>query len=361
MKKLASLFLALALCLGLAVPALADEEPPIPAEEGVKNIEWKSNMLDDNGDNLAEQDLFVEQDVMLWKGDTNFPLIGYVATTKDEVFTVKNTMTQDDGSYIYVYGLGYENHGGTYSMEGAGDDMYLIEGRGLIRWEEQMPAPQEIKAGESVTFKLPIDQYNEGTYFEIHVVMYLAKYDWSFEVYSTFRVDEAKVAAAKAAKNTPSDGKFSDVPTTSPFAEAINWAVEQKIANGKTETTFAPNAYCSIRHILTFLWRANGRPGDNGDESAAVRAWGNQLGLQDVESNFCSRATAVMYLWVAAGRPEPTKTASFTDVSATASYAKAVSWAVEKGITTGTTTTTFSPEHNCTRGQIVTFLYRAMK
>ena len=359
MKKLSAFLLALTLSLSLALPALAAEEPPIPVEEGVKNIRWTSNLLQDT--DLEDQDLFVEQDQTLWSGETSFPLVGYTATTKDEVFTVENTAPKGDGSYILIYGYGYELNDGAYRMEGAGDDMYFIEGRGLIRWEEQLPDTKEIKAGESVTFKLPIDQFKSGTYFEVHVAIYVPKYDYTFEYYNTFRVDEKKVAEAKAAKNTPSDGKFKDVPSNSPFAEAIDWAVEKKIANGKTETTFAPSEYCTIRHILTFLWRGNGRPGDKGDERAAVTAWAKSLGLKDVESNACTRATAVTYMWKAAGSPEPSKTASFSDVPASASYAKAVSWAVEKGITSGTTATTFSPERNCTRGQIVTFLYRASK
>ncbi len=119
---------------------------------------------------------------------------------------------------------------------------------------------------------------------------------------------------------------FTDVAANSPFKAAIDWAVEKNITKGITATTFGPGNTCTISHILTFLYRA------------------------------------VDFIWRAAGCPEPAKTVSFTDLAdipADSPSGKAISWAVEKGITTGTSATTFSPADHCTRGQIVTFLYRA--
>ncbi|MCI8478054.1 MAG: hypothetical protein HFE97_06860, partial [Oscillospiraceae bacterium] len=74
----------------------------------------------------------------------------------------------------------------------------------------------------------------------------------------------------------------------------------------------------------------------------------------------CTRSMAVTYMWKAAGSPTPSAKVSFTDISAGTDYASAVAWAVEKGVTSGTSSTTFSPDSICTRGQIVTFLHRAM-
>ena len=110
---------------------------------------------------------------------------------------------------------------------------------------------------------------------------------------------------------------FYDVPNNAYFYEAVKWAVKNGITTGVGNDLFAPEQPCTRAQIVTFLWRA-------------------------------------------AGSPEPKTASSFTDVSASAYYAKAVAWAIENGITTGTTATTFSPDATCTRGQSVTFLYRAL-
>ena len=111
---------------------------------------------------------------------------------------------------------------------------------------------------------------------------------------------------------------FYDVPNGAYFYEAVKWAVENGITTGVGNDLFAPEQSCTRAQIVTFLWRA-------------------------------------------AGSPEPKTASSFTDVSASAYYAKAVAWAVENGITNGMTETTFAPDATCTRGQSVTFLYRALK
>ena len=111
---------------------------------------------------------------------------------------------------------------------------------------------------------------------------------------------------------------FYDVPNGAYFYEAVKWAVKNGITTGVGNDLFAPEQPCTRAQIVTFLWRA-------------------------------------------AGSPEPKTASSFTDVSASAYYAKAVAWAVENGITNGMTETTFAPDATCTRGQSVTFLYRALK
>jgi len=164
-------------------------------------------------------------------------------------------------------------------------------------------------------------------------------------------VVEAKGDAAPSAAP-----KFTDVAAASPYKDAIDWAVKQSITKGITNTTFGPGNTCTVSHILTFLWRAAGQPGDS------VSDWAAGKGIDAGDMNApCTRAMAVEFIWKAAGSPAPAKTASFSDVSASAGYAKAVSWAVEKGVTNGTSATTFGPDNTCTRGQIVTFLYRASK
>lgn len=164
--------------------------------------------------------------------------------------------------------------------------------------------------------------------------------------------------------------RFQDVPASSPYLEAIKWALEKGITKGKTADTFGPNDLCTVSHIVHFLAAANGET--EGSDGYGIWYWAIESGF--IQGNFdeytvpesvynapCTRAMAVTYMWKAAGRPAPKTISSFSDVPASASYAKAVSWAVEQGITKGTTPTTFSPNSTCTRGQIVTFLHRASK
>ena len=162
----------------------------------------------------------------------------------------------------------------------------------------------------------------------------------------------------------PAAPRFTDVAPASPFAKAIDWAVAEGITTGKTATTFGPSDTCTVSHILTFLWRANGKPGAAegvADRDAAAK-WAVEQKLigegQDVSAP-CTRVMAVGFLWGVAGKPESKAELSFTDVDKEADYAGAIAWAVENKVTAGTSETTFSPENTCTRGQIVTFLYRA--
>lgn len=177
--------------------------------------------------------------------------------------------------------------------------------------------------------------------------------------------------------------KFSDVPANAYYADAVAWAVEREITSGTTATTFSPDSTCTRAQILTFIWRANGSPEPdlekistadhnpfpdlNGTEyyfKAAQWAYtqGMVAGFMNFDGNApCSRSLAVTYIWEAAGEPLPAKEAGFTDIIRALHNINAISWAVEAGITSGTSAATFSPDTICTRGQIVTFLYRALK
>ena len=193
----------------------------------------------------------------------------------------------------------------------------------------------------------------------------------------------AALAAAPTEPETYLTTVFEDVPTTSSYYPAVYWAVQRGLTSGTSAETFSPNEPCKRRHILTFLWRANGCPdpigtlggsGPSGTLNAsdgiwakgAVWAYENQLiptALAYNEEENSTRSDAVTYLWKLAGCPVEEASvqsivARFTDVSPESEYASAVAWALETGITNGTTETTFSPDRICTRGQIVTFLYR---
>lgn len=169
---------------------------------------------------------------------------------------------------------------------------------------------------------------------------------------------------------------FVDVPENAYYAPAVNWAVEKGVTEGTSATTFSPDAACTRAQIVTFLYRAAGSPAVKSTVNpftdvtasdyyynAVLWAVENGITTGTSETTFspnesCTRAQCVTFLYRAVGSAATAK-ASFTDVSADAYYAPAVDWAVEKGVTTGTSATTFTPDAACTRAQIVTFLYRA--
>ena len=170
---------------------------------------------------------------------------------------------------------------------------------------------------------------------------------------------------------------FVDVKDDAYYYDAVLWAVEQKITSGTSATTFSPDASCTRAQMVTFLWRAAGSPKveDGKNPFVDVKAdayyydavlWAVQQGVTSGTSatTFSPDATVtrgqtVTFLYRNAGSPDVSGTMPFTDVETDAYYAKAVLWAVEQKITTGTSETTFQPMNDCTRGQIVTFLYRA--
>ena len=161
---------------------------------------------------------------------------------------------------------------------------------------------------------------------------------------------------------------MADVKTTDWFAQPVVWALEKGITSGTGDGKFSPNSTCTQGQILTFLWRACGSPEPSGKVSgseyyAVPLQWAKEKKLVDGNLSAkdpCTRANVVTYLWKLAGSPSA-KAAGFSDVPASASYAGAVNWAVENKITSGTGPDTFSPDKACTRGQIVTFLYQALK
>ena len=172
-----------------------------------------------------------------------------------------------------------------------------------------------------------------------------------------------------------SELKFHDVKDTDYFAAAVKWAVARNITAGTSDTTFSPEDTCTRAQILTFLWRAVGSPKSSAanpfnDVSANdyyydAALWAYEKGMVSgsrfLGSTPCTRASTVEYLWKNAGSPDTAVSGGFSDVADNADYSKAVSWAVQNQVTAGTGETTFSPDMICSRGQIVTFLNRAIQ
>lgn len=299
----------------------------------------------------------------------------YYALTKNGSFRLKNTGGKDWKLHVTLYPCKLNAvKDGFYSII-PGDSYYVLCQGGhfaldSLTGDDKTNHILWLESGKSLDFSLKDFMENvtsdsgDGTYiYFLYIHARNAKHDSNkcYETASgTLMLDEA--SAAKVLAQQPSSISFTDVSAGSPFTEAIQWAVNQGITKGTTPTTFGSSNTCTVSHILTFLWRGNGRPGAGDNERAAVAAWAQGLGIDTGDlSAPCTRAMAVTYMWKAAGSPEIDTEKVFSDVSAGAEYAPAVAWAVENGVTSGTTESTFSPDSTCTRGQIVTFLYRASK
>ena len=197
----------------------------------------------------------------------------------------------------------------------------------------------------------------------------------------TFTMPASKVTVAATFKVEQSTGKnpFIDVPAGSYYEDAVAWAVEKGITGGTSAVTFDPNGNCTRAQAVTFLWRAAGSPAPKTKVMpfADVKAgsyyydavlWAMEQGITKGTSDTmfspnatCTRAQIVTFLWRANGSPAVSGNSAFTDVAADAYYAAAVTWAEKNGVTGGIGGGLFGSNNNCTRAQIVTFLYRSVK
>ena len=181
------------------------------------------------------------------------------------------------------------------------------------------------------------------------------------------------------ANGNPQTGVFVDVATGSYYEDAVDWAVENGITKGTDDTHFSPDGICTRAQAVTFLWRTAGSPASKtsampftdvpvGSYYYDAVLWAVENGITKGTSDTtfspnmtCSRAQIVTFLWRSEKSPAAGTANPFADVKSTAYYAGAVLWAVREDITKGTTSTTFSPDADCTRAQIVTFLWRCKK
>ena len=192
----------------------------------------------------------------------------------------------------------------------------------------------------------------------------------------TFTMPGSKVTVSAEFVEEQAASIFADVPTDAYYAKAVEWAVKKGITNGKANGLFGSNDPCTRGQIVTFLWRAAGSPAPKGTAKVPADvlpgsycydavAWAIENGITNGMAdgtfgvnNTCTRGQSVTLLYRALGKA-PTTVNGFTDVAADAFCADAVAWAVENGVTNGTSAATFNPNNGCTRAQIVTFLYRA--
>ena len=176
---------------------------------------------------------------------------------------------------------------------------------------------------------------------------------------------------------TPAENPFTDIRESAYYHDPVLWAVANNVTNGTSAATFSPDEGCTRAQVVTFLWRAAGKPDPASSESpfSDVKEgayyynavlWAVEKGITNGTSDktfspdeTCTRAQIVTFLWRYEEQPASAGTNNpFADVKPNAYFGSAVLWAVETGITNGTSATTFDPEDTCTRAQVVTFLYR---
>lgn len=365
MKKLLSLILASALCLGLTVPALAAGKSGDTTVTDTKgNTYTLSNPIlytisREELDQISLATDYFTDEIMAGK---DFPLKGI---TQAYAVPVGTTITAPDGiefsGFIWV---DTKKENGVYRAADSG--------MGTPIWTSIT-----LDDEEGNTFWI-LPCYTEGVVVEGNGTSGSSSGDYVSSIaFFTPNTENMKAnpfaTSTQTNPTTPSKPAFTDVAASAYYADPVAWAVEKGITDGTTETTFSPNNTCTTAQILTFLWRAKGSPEPTSkantftdikesDYYYKAALWAKENGLVSGStfngSTPCTPAATVTYLWKLAGSPSAAS-ASFTDVPATAKYSQAVAWAVSKGITSGTSATTFSPDATCTRAQIVTFLYRA--
>ena len=233
-----------------------------------------------------------------------------------------------------------------------------------------------VREGRDQTFTITPDKGYAVANVKIDGKSIGAVKSYTFENVS--RTHTIEVIFMKANGN-PQTGVFVDVATGSYYEDAVDWAVENGITQGTDDTHFSPDGICTRAQAVTFLWRAAGSPAPRSRTmpftdvpvgsyyyDAVLWAVENGITKGTSETMFspdatCSRAQIVAFLWRSEKSPAAGTANPFADVKSTAYYAGAVLWAVREDITKGTTSTTFSPDADCTRAQIVTFLWRCKK
>ena len=236
--------------------------------------------------------------------------------------------------------------------------------------------PKNAKPGETVTIKVtPDDGYELGDLVVRDVDGEKIPLTRESGGEFSFIMPKSSVSISVSFVREGDDGWFVDVPGGAYYYDAVKWAVEQNVTNGTDKTHYSPDGFCTRAQIVTFLWRAAGRPEPASLSSfvdvpadayyAKAVAWAAEQGIaRGIDAThfdpdgICTRAHAVTFLARAAEAAPGSGKTPFTDVSETAYYAAAVKWAAAGGITAGVSATRFAPDRNCTRAQIVTFLYR---
>ena len=386
-KRIFSLLLTLSMIfMFLPHQALAQETSEF---EGINAIRVSENITQ----NTAQD----AQILYLQESDSNLlhesPISTIYRASGDTTFTITN-VTEDSATYLLVYffkftrqdishrvisadnsselNTAYYSDGTAYTLyddsrmehtDGTENTLPTLDNRFWYPGLDSVfsfDGKTIIRSGESVTIKLPVDSEDSLYRLCIHAC------------------DPQTLSETSVFFDMLFEGRssiFLDVNNSDYFFNPVLWATESAISNGTGHNYFSPDQVCTNAQILTFMWRSAGSPDVDlsnpfsnltGDEYYYPAVlWATEQGMIDGDffdsDQICTRATTVEYLWKQAGSPKGNKAPIFSDISSDASYADAVLWALENNITSGTSENQFSPDLPCSRGQIITFLYRSLR
>lgn len=371
MKKLLSLALAVALCLGLTVPALAADQPGDTTVTDAKgNVYTLSNpILYTISKEQIEQISFAKDYCRIEEvGATavepkNSILHDISVAYAVPAGTVVTAPSSFQFSGFSLVEIGDISNGGTAVCE-CMEPPYL----------RQLELDYRELGWFNTFWVIPCDYAPEGmegnqAEHVSDIVFFTPEDSGKSNPFAS------SAPAAPSAPTAPVKSAFTDVAESAWYYDTVTWAVEKGITSGTGDgTTFSPQTTCSVAEILTFLWKAYGSPEPATKENPFTDVpegsyfykpalWAYEKGIVsggalDPKAD-CTRSMTVTYMWKAADKPASTKAVAFSDVDGGAEYAQAIAWAVEKGITSGTGDgTTFSPDVTCDRSTIVTLLYR---
>ena len=348
------------------VKAIFEEDAPAPTEYTI-TYDLAGGTAEGNPDTYT-----IETRTFTLKNPTKsgYTFTGWSGTGLDGENNMTVTIpTGSTGNRTYTAHWRYNGSGHSYSY-------YTIKATAGAGGSISPSGNVSVREGRDQTFTITPDKGYAVANVKIDGKSIGAVKSYTFENVS--RTHTIEVIFMKANGN-PQTGVFVDVATGSYYEDAVDWAVENGITKGTDDTHFSPDGICTRAQAVTFLWRTAGSPASKtstmpftdvpvGSYYYDAVLWAVENGITKGTSDTtfspnmtCSRAQIVTFLWRSEKSPAAGTANPFADVKSTAYYADAVLWAVKENITKGTTSTTFSPNADCTRAQIVTFLWRCKK
>ena len=348
------------------VKAIFEKDAPAPTEYTI-TYDLAGGTAEGNPDTYT-----IETRTFTLKNPTKsgYTFTGWSGTGLDGENNMTVTIpTGSTGNRTYTAHWRYNGSGHSYSY-------YTIKATAGTGGSISPSGNVSVREGRDQTFTITPDKGYAVANVKIDGKSIGAVKSYTFENVS--RTHTIEVIFMKANGN-PQTGVFVDVATGSYYEDAVDWAVENGITQGTDDTHFSPDGICTRAQAVTFLWRAAGSPEPEtrampftdvpvGSYYYDAVLWAVENGITKGTSDTtfspnmtCTRAQIVAFLWRSEKSPAAGTANPFADVKSTAYYAGAVLWAVKENITKGTTSTTFSPNADCTRAQIVTFLWRCKK
>ena len=345
------------------VKAIFEKDAPAPTEYTI-TYDLAGGTAEGNPDTYT-----IETRTFTLKNPTKsgYTFTGWSGTGLDGENNMTVTIpTGSTGNRTYTAHWRYNGSGHSYSY-------YTIKATAGAGGSISPSGNVSVREGRDQTFTITPDKGYAVANVKIDGKSIGAVKSYTFE--NVRRTHTIEVIFMKA-NGTPQTGVFVDVATGSYYEDAVDWAVENGITKGTDDTHFSPDGICTRAQAVTFLWRAAGSPEPEtrtmpftdipvGSYYYDAVLWAVENGITKGTSDTtfspnmtCTRAQIVAFLWRSEKSPAAGTANPFADVKSTAYYADAVLWAVKENITKGTTNTTFSPNADCTRAQIVTFLYR---